>query len=183
MPAPTLPSFETDRLHLRPRTMQDFDACLAMDRDPLVTRYITGPWDDAEAHEGFLRDRIARDFGPGLGYWSFFPKAEPGRFAGWILLIPYDGIGPEIDIGWRLTRADWGKGFATEAARPIVHHAFETIGLARVVADIDPRNQPSMHVAEKIGMKFIGEGQHDGQPCMSYVMTRDDFLRSGDRGT
>lgn len=172
----TLPNFETGRLRLRPRIMADYAACLAMDRDPLVTRYIAGPWADPTAHEQFLEDRIRRDFGPGLGYWSIFPRNEPDRFVGWILLIPYDGVGPEIEIGWRLVRGTWGKGYATEATQPVVRHAFETIGLGRLVADIDPRNQPSMHVAEKIGMRFVGEGRHGDMACMSYVMTRNDFL-------
>ena len=56
-----LPTFETDRLLIRPRTMADYEACLAMDRDPLVTRFIDGPWHDADAHERFLRERIQFD--------------------------------------------------------------------------------------------------------------------------
>lgn len=172
----TLPDFETPRLLLRPRTMEDFDACLAMDRDPEVTRYIQGPWADPDEHRRFLADRIQRTWPPGQGYWSIFAKAEPGTFLGWVLLIPYDGVGPEIDIGWRLRQAAWGKGYATEATRPVVAHAFDTLGLPRLVADIDPRNAPSMHVAAKIGMRFVGDKAYaDGQPCKSYVLTREAY--------
>lgn len=173
-----LPRFETDRLLLRPRSMADFGACLAMDRDPEVTRYISGPWSDPDRHERFLKDRIERSLGPGLGYWSIFPKASPDRFIGWILLIPCGGVGPDIEIGWRLNRHAWGKGYATEAARPIVEHAFETVGVARIVADIDSRNTPSMRVAEKIGLQFVGDGQQADSPCRSYAMTADDFTAS-----
>lgn len=95
-----LPVFQTDRLELRPRTMSDYDACLSMDRDPEVTRFVTGPWSDPAAHERFLEHRIETSFGEGLGYWSIFPKQD----LGWVLLIPYDAIGPEIEIGWRLAR-------------------------------------------------------------------------------
>src|SRR5471030_2207047 len=77
-----LPTFETDRLLIRPRTMADYEACLAMDRDPQVTQFIDGPWHDAEAHERFLRERIQTSFGDGLGYWSIFPKDSPMRFWG-----------------------------------------------------------------------------------------------------
>jgi RimJ/RimL family protein N-acetyltransferase len=161
--------------------MSDFDACLAMDRDPTVTKYIPGPWDDPKGHERFLRERIQESFGPGLGYWSIFPKEHPAQFLGWILLIPYDGIGQEIEIGWRLNRLSWGKGYATEAAIPVVEHAFATVGLNRIVADIDPRNLASMRVAEKIGLKLIGDGEHDGVPCKSYAMTIDDFAKTGSR--
>lgn len=156
--------------------MEDFAACLAMDREPDVTRYIQGPWEDPAAHERFLVDRIARDWGKGLGYWSIFAKESPDALIGWILLIPYDAVGPEIDIGWRLRRAAWGRGYAAEAARPIVAHAFRTIGLARIVADIDPRNAGSIRVAEKIGMTSAGDGFYaNGAPCKLYRMTREDF--------
>jgi len=170
-----LPRFETDRLALLPRSMRDFEACLAMDRDPEVTKYVPGPWNDAEQHERFVRERMAAAFGPGLGYWSIFARQQPGQFLGWILLIPNDGVGPEIEIGWRLNRHAWGKGYATEAARPIVAHAFQTVGLDRIVAEIDPANSASIHVAEKIGLKFTGDGKHGDIACKCYAMTRSDF--------
>ncbi len=170
-----LPIFATARLLLRPRTMADFADCLAMDRDPAVTRYIAGPWHDPAAHEDFLRQRIETGFGPGLGYWSIAAKAAPDRFLGWILLIPYDGIGPEIEIGWRLNRRAWGQGYATEAALPVLHHGFDTLRLARIVADIHPENLPSMKVAEKIGLRLVGDIRHDGAPLKSYAMTREEY--------
>lgn len=170
-----LPSFETERLFIRPRTMADFDACLAMDRDPAVTQFIPGPWSEPERHEAFLRERIETSLGEGLGYWSIFPKVQPDQFAGWILLIPYDGIGPEIEIGWRLNRSAWGNGFASEAARPIIEHGFNTVGLECIVADIDPDNLSSLRVAEKIGMKHVGDGKHAVAPCKCYAMTKADL--------
>ena len=69
-----LPSFETQRLLLRPRTMADFDACLTMNEDPEVMRFIPGPWDDPELHGALLRQRIQASYGHGLGYWSIFTK-------------------------------------------------------------------------------------------------------------
>ena len=173
-----LPSFETERLLVRPRTMADFDACIAMDRDPEVTKFVPGPWSDPPRHEAFLKERIEASLGEGLGYWSIFPKARPERFAGWILLIPYDGVGSEIEIGWRLNRTAWGKGFATEAARPIVEHAFYSVGLAHSVADIDPGNFASVKVAEKIGMKFVGDRQQGAVPCKCYAMAKADLIEA-----
>ncbi|MGK9167715.1 GNAT family N-acetyltransferase [Inquilinus limosus] len=149
--APALPSFETPRLILRPRTMADLEDCLAMDRDPEVVRHIDGPWSDPEAHRRFVEDRITRTYPDGMGYWTVRAKAPEGRFLGWVLLIPADAVGPEIEIGWRLVRAAWGHGYATEAAAPILAHARETLGVT-VIADIDPGNTASIRVAEKIGM-------------------------------
>lgn len=165
----TLPTFVTARLTLKTRTLSDLPACLAMDRDPEVTKFITGPWSDPERHEAFVRERIETDFGNGLGYWSVFLRNRPDHFLGWILLIPYDGVGPEIEIGWRFNRDAWGKGFATEAAKPVLEHALHTLSLHRVVADIYPENLGSIQVAMKIGMREEGMNEYDGVPRRSFV--------------
>lgn len=151
-----LPVLDTDRLILRPRDMRDWDACIAMDRDPDVTRFIPGPWQDPPRHEEFLRRRMTGDFGPGLGYWSIFPRARPQDFHGWILLIPTDAH--EIEIGWRLPRRAWGQGIATEAARAVAGHALTTLKLPRILAEIRPDNHGSRRVAEKIGMTPMTRG-------------------------
>ncbi|MCB5204684.1 GNAT family N-acetyltransferase [Neorhizobium sp. T786] len=154
-----LPTFETERLLLRPRTMGDFDACLAMDCDLEVTKFILGPWLNSAEHESFLKQRIQHPYGRGLGYWSIFPKHNSDEFMGWVLLTPEDVTAPEIEIGWRLNRKAWGKGYATEAALPILNHAFKTVGINRVIADIDPHNSASIRVAEKIGMRPLQAGR------------------------
>ncbi|MGF9563969.1 GNAT family N-acetyltransferase [Neorhizobium sp. JUb45] len=171
-----LPSFETDRLLLRPRKMADFQACLAMDRDPEVTRFVPGPWQNPAEHEVFLRGRIETDHGNGLGYWSIFAKNAPEDFLGWVLLIPRDGVGPEIEIGWRLNRLAWGKGFASEAALTVAAHAFHTLRLDMIVADVMPGNAASLRVAEKLGMLHIGEGHDDNAVFACYAVTRDAFV-------
>ena len=165
----TLPTFDTARLTVTPRTLADLTACLAMDRDPEVTKFITGPWSDPDRHEAFVRERIETDFGEGLGYWSVFSRKRLDHFLGWVLLIPYDGVGPEIEIGWRFNRDAWGKGFATEAARPVLEHALKTLALQRVVADIDPENLGSIQVAMKIGMMDVGVNETNGAPRRSFV--------------
>src|SRR6516165_8607457 len=66
-----LPSFQTSRLTLRQRTTADIEACLAMDRDPEVTRFMVGgPWADPVAHRAFVEARIHAVYPPGMGYWS-----------------------------------------------------------------------------------------------------------------
>lgn len=168
------PIFETERLLVRPRTLADLDDCLAMDRDPEVTRFIPGPWNDPVAHEAFVRTRIDAAFGEGLGYWSITPKLQPDLFLGWVLLIPNDGTGPDVEIGWRLNRAAWGQGFATEAARPVLEHGLRTVGLAEVIAEIDPDNGPSIHVARKLGLTFVQDVEHEGRPFKRFVIRRCD---------
>lgn len=152
-----LPSFETPRLTLRPRTMADLADCLAMDRDPEVVRYIDGPWADPAAHRAFVEARITAAYPDGLGYWTVRTRTPEAAFLGWVLLIPFDDT--EIEIGWRFTRASWGRGYATEAAAPVLAHARETLGVA-AVADIHPDNAASMRVAEKLGLRRIGPDGH-----------------------
>lgn len=171
----TLPSFETKRLILSPRTMSDLDDCIVMDRDPDVTRFIPGPWHDEAAHRAFVTSRIEADFGDGLGYWSIRARSNPERFLGWVLLIPADASGPDIEIGWRLNRHAWGKGYATEAATPVLAHAFRTLELEHVIADIDPGNIGSIRVAEKLGLSQPRQTTYHDQLFASYGMTRAAF--------
>src|SRR6266516_4875756 len=92
-----LPSFETQRLVVRPRRIGDLNSCLAMDRDPAVLRYIDTPWSNPQEHRQFVINRITRAYPAGLGYWSVVLKLVPAAFVGWVLLIPYDAVGPEIE--------------------------------------------------------------------------------------
>ena len=62
-----LPALDTARLLIRERTLADLPACLEMDRDPAVTRYVAGPWLDPVAHRQFVEYRITRSYPPGLG--------------------------------------------------------------------------------------------------------------------
>ena len=171
-PASLGPVFETPRLRLRPRRPPDFEASLAMDREPEMTRWIAGPWDDPAAHAAFVRARIEAEHGEGLGYWVVAPREAPERFLGWVLLLTTkDG---EVEIGWRLVRAAWGRGLATEAALPVARHGFATLGLARVVADIMPGNAGSRRVAGKIGMRPC-PGESPDPACLRHVLTAADL--------
>ena len=96
-------------------------------------------------------------------------RDDPGSFVGWALLIPQDTVGPEIEIGWRLRREAWGQGLATEAARPVLRHAFATLRLPEVVAEIDPANAASLRIAEKLGMRLRGTVLHRDKPALRYT--------------
>ena len=156
-----LPILETARLRLRPRVLGDLEDCFRMDREPGTLDWITWPeaagsWEDEAAHRAFIQARIVARYPPGQGYWAVAAKARPDLFLGWVLLIPEDAVGPEVEIGWRFASAARGRGYATEAARAVLAHGLGTLALPRIIADIRPENAASCRVAEKIGMRAAG---------------------------
>jgi len=152
---PTPSRFTTERLLLRARTMDDFEACLEMDRDPEVTAYVDGPWNDPDEHRAFLTQRILATYPPGHGYWTITTHDSPEDLLGWVLVLPTDEAGV-AEIGWRLVRRAWGRGYATEAARRILDHVWADTAVTRVTADIHPDNRASIAVATKLGLRLEG---------------------------
>jgi RimJ/RimL family protein N-acetyltransferase len=57
-----------------------------------------------------------------------------------------------VEVGWRLGREHWGKGYATEGAQASLAHGFGELGLAQIISIIDPRNGASVRVAKRLGM-------------------------------
>lgn len=91
----------------------------------------------------------------GFGPWAVVHKSDR-RVTGFCGLTRFDDIDgqPEIEIGYRLARAFWGRGLATEAVKAARDYAFEILALSRLVAIIDPQNTASAHVAEKAGLRY-----------------------------
>ena len=170
-----LPIYRTDRLIVRPRSLDDIPMLLDLHQDAEVMRFLGGPVKDQAAHTQELRERITRNWGDGLGTWSVVPSDEPDRYLGWVLLVPIEGKGPDVEIGWRFARTAWGHGFAAEAAARILRHGFETVGLAEIIAVIDPDNRRSQRVADRIGLKRAGERLAYARMLANYQLSRDEF--------
>lgn len=146
----------TPRLLLRPLEERDRIPFRALNADPIVMRFYAAPLTPAESDEAFARyqSNQARE-----GFSLFAAELkETGAFVGIIgmqtmsFAIP-DLPQPAVEIGWRLTQAAQGRGLATEGARRIVDHAFNTLRLAGVVAVTVPVNSPSRNVMHKLGME------------------------------
>lgn len=165
----------TPRLRLRPRTMADLDACVAMDLDPEVHRFIydDGPPDPIE-HRAQLRERIASGWPPEGDTWVVEWRHAPG-FLGWCGLFPLEETGL-IEIGYRYLRRAWGQGIATEAGRAVLDHGFRALGFDPIVAVTDPANFASQHVLEKIGLEARGRAFHYGQWGSFFALSRDAYL-------
>ncbi len=156
--------------------MADTLACFIMDRDPEVTRYIDGPWSDPTKHRAFIESRTHGPYPDGLGYWSIVARENIDELLGWILLIPRDGHGPEVEVGWRLMREHWGKGVAVEAAAPVLLHGFQIVELDRVIAEMNPANAASIRVAEKLGMVRTKALRNAGRNTACFELDREQFL-------
>ncbi len=152
------PIIETERLRLRPWRDDDLDAYAALCADPEVMRWHGARGDplsraeSAEQMESF-RERWETD---GLGLWCAAAK-DTDECIGFVgLAIPrfLPEILPCVEIGWRLARASWGRGLATEGARQVVPFAFGPLGLDRIVSVTRPENRNSWNVMEKLGMKL-----------------------------
>lgn len=174
------PVLRTARLHLRPRTLADGDDCLRMDREPGTLDFVdwpgeTGGWDDDAAHRALIRARTLFPYPPGMGYWVVATLEAPGGFLGWVQLMPEDTRGPEIEIGWRLMPTARGRGYATEAAQALLCHGFETLGVARVVADMYRANKASMNVARKLGMRKMPDPERTNPRSVLWVLDRRDW--------
>jgi RimJ/RimL family protein N-acetyltransferase len=165
---------ETGRLRLRPRTVDDLAANLAMDLDPEVQRYIFAAPPDPEAWRAHTLARITSGWPPVGGIWVVEWQGEPG-FLGWCGLFPLENSGL-IEIGYRYVRAAWGQGVATEAARAVLDHGFRVLAIDPVVAVAHPDNSGSHGVLRKIGLRPSGEAWHYGKWLLFYRLTRVEYL-------
>ncbi len=95
---------------------------------------------------------MAHAYAPGLGWWAV---TADDRVVGNVLLKP-DAATGHLEIGWHFAHGEQGRGYATEAGRALLTHAFETLRAPRVVATIVPDNLASRRVAEKLGMHREG---------------------------
>jgi RimJ/RimL family protein N-acetyltransferase len=94
-------------------------------------------------------------------------RREDSELLGFVGLSHPTSLPPmaeEVEVGWRLGRAHWGRGYATEGAREAVRVAFEERGLARLVSIIDRDNARSLRVAAKLGMEHWRDMDHPRWP-------------------
>lgn len=179
---------ETDRLRLRRFTPDDVDALYALDGDPDVIRWTS--LDGRRAPYAFYRDvLLPRNLAfyekyAGYGYWVVAGKGGED-FLGWFHFRPAAGDPDEIELGYRLQKSAWGKGYATEGARALVRKGFGELGTARVSATALAANHASIRVMEKAGLRFERDYVHEftdpetgrvtDYPAVKYALDQRDF--------
>jgi len=162
-----MPSLQTPRLILRSFSVSDLDRMAVLMANKDFMRFSLGVY-GREQTAGFIervgtRDRaslpsqfavIYREDNELVGYCGFF-------------LHVVDGV-EELEIGYRIDPAYWGRGIATEAARAVRDHAFDDLHLPRVISLIHPDNLASRRVAEKNGMTPEKETVFRGFPAIMF---------------
>lgn len=145
---------ETERLLIRPWDIaSERRAFQQLTEDPAVMHYVHAglPYSDDEVEEWLTRQaRQTAEHDLCMG--AVVEKSE-GRIIGIAGAQPLGTTG-ELEIGWIFAREKWGRGFATEAGAAAMHHVLETLGREKVVAIIDPDNEPSKRVAARLGMEY-----------------------------
>jgi RimJ/RimL family protein N-acetyltransferase len=171
---------------MRQFTEADVDNLFTLNGDPEVVRYLTGgqPTPREEIRDQIMPfhlsvyDRLDR-----LGTWAA-ESAATGEFLGWFHFRPgSDGDITNIDLGYRLLRSSWNKGYATEGSRALISMGFTDLAVARVFAHTMTVNIASRHVLEKCGLTlvrttpyegpYVIEGAERGQ--VEYALTKPEW--------
>jgi RimJ/RimL family protein N-acetyltransferase len=155
----------TERLALRPWSIDDAGAALAAYGDAEVARWLTPAMDrinDLAAMRVVLEQWVAEDarmITP-AGRWAI-ERRQDGRVIGGATLLP---LSPdeEFEVGWQLHREAWGHGYATEAGLALARWAFGQ-GIEQVIALVRPANARAMEMVRRMGMEWVGETEkyHD----------------------
>ena len=156
-PAPWL---QTLRLDFREFVAEDFDDLYRLDSDPRVMKYVGTGKPSTRAQVAGLLARTLRYpiLYPDLGIWHA-SRRDTGAFIGWFSL-KYAGKSPDIEIGYRLLHAAWGRGFATEGAQAMADYGFDDLGLHRIIGVTHRGNKASQRVLMKAGLEDIGWGHY-----------------------
>lgn len=181
-------TIETERLLLRPFTLEDLPALRAMRGKEEVARYLgTSALQTPEFIEERLRSYLESYRRHGFGVAAVAEKSG-GVLVGWSGLQPLEfgwngersaRAGIEIEVGYGFDSPHWGKGYATEVASAWLRYGFEEAGLTRIIAVASPENRSSWRVMEKLGMKYETTEPHYGSVCVVYAISRGEFEPRG----
>ena len=146
---------KTGRIGFSKWTSNDSALARSLWGDAGVTRFIcaAGTFSDQEI-EKRLALEISNDSHHGIQYWPIFSLAD-GAFLGCCGLRPHGPEKGSYELGFHLKREQWGKGYATEAAKAVIAYAFETMKAENLIAGHHPQNDGSRKVLSKLGFRRI----------------------------
>ena len=152
---PAEPTLTGARVQLRPLRASDADDLFAVHSDPRVMRYWSHvPWTDREQAAARIA-QLARDRANAEFYTWALTLADD-RLIGTVSLFAINRTQRRAEVGYALAARAWGHGYASEGLSLAIAHAFGVIGLERLEADIDPRNEASCRLIERVGFQREG---------------------------
>ncbi|MCU1590707.1 MAG: acetyltransferase, family protein [Frankiales bacterium] len=169
----------TERLLMRPWRDEDRVPFAALNADPVVMEHFPAPLSRSDS-DAFV-DRIEAHFAEhGYGLWALEDDSGFLGFTG-LSWATFDApFNPSLEVGWRLARTAWGKGYATEAAVAAVRRGLQDV--ERITSFTSLTNVRSWRVMERIGMRRDSEFEHprvpEGHPVrrhVLYVADRDSW--------
>jgi [ribosomal protein S5]-alanine N-acetyltransferase len=180
---------ETERLILRQFTEDDADNLLELNSDPEVVRFTP----DAGKLQDYtvIQTQILPSFFAhykqydGYGVWAVIEKLSQA-FIGWFFFRPavhasyFDPVlanESDIEIGYRLRKTAWGKGYATEGCKALIFKGFSQLGTQRAIAVALAANVASIRVMEKAGLKLKNRFIYEvnGQEVVLYALNQNEF--------
>jgi ribosomal-protein-alanine N-acetyltransferase len=141
----------TERLILREFELTDAEAMFNLNRDEEVLRY-TGDkqFESIEDANNFFKNYPDYEKN-GFGRWALVTKGDK-KVIGWCGLKKHEDN--TVDIGYRIFKNQWNKGYATEASIACLEYGFQVFELDEIIANAATENKASIRVMEKIGMEF-----------------------------
>jgi len=153
--------FKSTRLGFRNWRREDLEEFTEMNKDMEVMEHFPKPLGRTESEKLMKRMQVHYEKN---GYTYFATeRVDAGEFIGFIGLAYQEyktEFTPAIDIGWRLKKSYWGKGYATEGAMRCLRYAFDELDINNIISVCTINNEKSENVMKKIGMKKIGEFNH-----------------------
>lgn len=155
----------TARLRLRRPRMDDAQWFATMNADPEVMRFIGGARRYSHGESDRALDAVIAHWERtsfGLWFAERLDTAQPIGFVGLAVPTFLPEVLPAVEVGWRLARAHWGSGFATEGARAAMREGFTTLDLERIVSITVHDNLRSQNTMARLGLTWDRAAVHPG---------------------
>ena len=164
-------NFETEHLQFRPLTASDLDDLAALYADPEVMRFLGGPRSKDEVQRvlsGYIREyQIYED-----SVFAIVQKSDQ-RFIGYCALLKQEVEGmPEVELIYVLATDYWQRGLALEGILGLKNYGLQQLGFPRIISLIPPGNTASIHIAEKIGMRYERDVYQWGEHFRLYAVNQ-----------
>jgi RimJ/RimL family protein N-acetyltransferase len=147
---------QTKRLYLKELSKNELDLLFAILSDVETMKYYPRPYTKKEV-EGWINRSIENYQTYGYGLWAVYLK-DSDKFIGQCGISPQDIDGQTVpEIGYHINKAEWGRGFGSEAALGCLNYGFDTLNLPEIYIHTWIKNIPSIRIAEKLEMEKIKE--------------------------